>query len=41
MEYRGIGMRIEDDVLITDTGAEILTQNCPTRRKDVELLIGQ
>lgn len=27
-EFRGIGIRIEDDVLCTSTGAEVLTKDC-------------
>lgn len=27
-EFRGIGIRIEDDVLYTNDGAEVLTKNC-------------
>ncbi|XP_070552673.1 xaa-Pro aminopeptidase 3-like [Ptychodera flava] len=38
-EYRGIGIRIEDDVLITKDGtAEILTSQCPKQVKDIENL---
>jgi Xaa-Pro aminopeptidase len=33
---RGIGVRIEDDVLITDTGCEILTAGAPKTVDDVE-----
>ncbi|KFD71308.1 hypothetical protein M514_03558 [Trichuris suis] len=36
--FRGIGMRIEDDVLITDTGVEVLTDSCPKSRTDLEAL---
>jgi Xaa-Pro aminopeptidase len=35
-EYRGIGIRIEDDVLITDHGNEVMTAAVPKERKDVE-----
>ncbi|MEL6495924.1 MAG: aminopeptidase P family protein [Cyanobacteria bacterium J06623_7] len=33
------GIRIEDDVLITDTGIEVLTENLPTKIEDIENLI--
>lgn len=35
-ELRGIGVRIEDDVLITKSGAENLTADTPKEVKDVE-----
>jgi Xaa-Pro aminopeptidase len=35
-EYRGIGVRIEDDVLVTKTGVENLTAALPRKSKDVE-----
>jgi len=34
--YRGIGVRIEDDVLVTKDGCRILTDDFPRTRKDVE-----
>jgi len=35
-ELRGIGIRIEDDVLITDTGCEVLTAGTPKTLDEVE-----
>ena len=37
---RGLGVRIEDNILVTDTGHENLTQSCPKEVKDLENLIG-
>ncbi len=40
-EYQGIGIRIEDDVLVTDDGADILTQAVPKRPDDILNLRGR
>jgi len=34
--FWNIGVRIEDDVLVTTSGREVLTASCPKRVKDVE-----
>ena len=33
--YRGFATRIEDDVLVTDQGCEVLTQSCPKELDDL------
>ena len=39
-EYRGIGIRIEDDILVTKTGARNLTAQIPKSIEEIELSIG-
>ena len=36
--FRGVGIRIEDDVLVTATGHEILTSGAPKTRSEIEAL---
>jgi len=40
-EFRGIGVRIEDDILITETGVENMTEAVPTDPADIELLCAE
>lgn len=37
-KWRGIGIRIEDDVLVTDTGHQVLSENVPKSVAEVEAL---
>jgi Xaa-Pro aminopeptidase len=37
-EYRGIGIRIEDDILVTDSGHEVLTSGVAKEVSEVEAL---
>jgi Xaa-Pro aminopeptidase len=38
-EFRGLGIRIEDDILVTDEGCENLT-DCPKSVDEIEALVG-
>ena len=39
-KYSGIGIRIEDDVLITKDGPVVLTSSCPKQITEIETLVG-
>lgn len=39
-KWRGIGVRIEDDVVVTRTGCQILTTGVPKRADEIEALMG-
>jgi len=38
-KWRGIGIRIEDDVVVTETGCEVLTTGVPKEIDDIEALM--
>lgn len=40
-ELRGIGIRIEDDVLVTHDGVEVLTSAAPKEIADLEAIVGR
>ncbi|NQX87253.1 MAG: Xaa-Pro aminopeptidase [Halioglobus sp.] len=38
-KWRGIGIRIEDDVIVTDTGSEIMSSGAPKTIEEIEALM--
>jgi Xaa-Pro aminopeptidase len=40
-KYRGIGVRIEDDVLVTPEGFRVLTSNAPKQTEEIESLMAR
>jgi Xaa-Pro aminopeptidase len=40
-EFRGIGVRIEDDVVVTATGCENMTAEAPKEVSELEAIIGR
>ncbi len=35
-KYKGIGVRIEDDMLVTENGVEWMTKNLPRKADEIE-----
>jgi Xaa-Pro aminopeptidase len=40
-KWRGFGIRIEDDILVTETGHQVLSENVPKSVVDIEALTGK
>jgi Xaa-Pro aminopeptidase len=39
--FRNIGIRIEDDVLVNNNQADVLTSSCPKEIDELESIIGK
>ena len=39
--YANIGIRIEDDILVTDDGPVVLTDKCPKTIDEIEYIVGK
>ena len=39
-KYSGIGIRIEDDVLVTEEGPVVLSSSCPKEISEIESIVG-
>ena len=39
IEYRGIGVRIEDDILVTKSGAQVMSRALPSHPDEVEVWV--
>lgn len=39
--YRGIGIRIEDDIWLSESGPVVLTKNCPKEVEEIENIVGK
>ncbi|XP_050517465.1 xaa-Pro aminopeptidase 3-like [Diabrotica virgifera virgifera] len=40
-QYRGIGIRIEDDILITENGPVVLSRKCPKHIDEIERIASE
>ena len=40
-EYRNIGIRIEDDAIVTESGCELISRGVPVNPDDIEALMAQ
>ena len=40
VRYSGIGIRIEDDILVTEDGPVVLSSSCPKEISEIESIVG-